>query len=78
MSLLGKRIRLKGLSQKGKNRIKENGDRWTVWAETDRVLFSPGKMGPWLFVSPEGQTQDDKSSRWMKVIDDTDFIILTD
>jgi hypothetical protein len=76
MSLLGKNIQLKGVSQKGKNRVRENGDRWTVLAETDRVLFSPGTAGPWLFVAVVGKSQDDKSSRWIRATDDTDFIVL--
>lgn len=39
MSLLGKQIKLKGISQKGKNRVREHGSDWIVFAETDRVLF---------------------------------------
>ena len=80
MTLLGKQIKLSGISQKGKNRVRELGDRWTVWAETDRVLFSPNQTGPWLFVSIAGRTQNDKSSRWVRVSGDSDFdvIVLAD
>lgn len=77
MALLGKVIRLKGKSQKGKNRIREHGDRWTVLAECNRVLFAPNVTGPWLFVSPNpsgpGMGQDDKASRWIRATDDADF-----
>jgi hypothetical protein len=73
MTLLGKQIKLSGISQKGKNRVRELGDRWMVWAETDRILFSPTQFGPWLFVSVVGRTQDDKSSRWVRVSGDNDF-----
>ena len=76
MSLLGKSIQLKGISQKGKNRIRENGTMWTVFAEANSVLFSPGEKGPWLFVSPAGQAHDHKSSRWIRLYDDKDFSIL--
>lgn len=76
MALLGKTVQLKGLSQKGKNRVRENGDRWTVLAETNRVLFAPGKEGPWLFITPMGSTQDDKASRWVRADGDTDFNIV--
>lgn len=77
MSLLGKEIQLKGLSQKGKNRIKENNTIWVVLAETDSVLFAPGKPGPWLFISPIGKDQNDKASRWIKSSDDPDFEIVS-
>ena len=76
MTLLGKTIQLKGLSQKGKNRIRDLGDRWTVLAETETVLFAPNKSGPWLFLCPEGQNQNSKASRWVRLTDDTDFEII--
>ena len=76
MTLLGKKIQLKGISQKGKNRIRENGDRWVVLAETDHVLFSPNNRGPWLFIAPEGCKQDNKASRWVKADLDTDFTVI--
>lgn len=75
MSLLGKRIELTGLSQKGKNRVRELGPIWHVLAETDRVLFSPSKTGPWLFVAPVGKGMQDKSSRWVHATSDADFSI---
>lgn len=75
MTLLGKEIQLKGITQKGKNRIRENNNRWTVLAETDRVLFAPGVQGPWLFVSPNGKGQDSKAARWIMAVGDPDFLI---
>lgn len=76
MALLGKNIQLKGLSQRGKNRVRDHGDRWTVLAETDRVLFAPGEAGPWLFVAPVGQGQNDKASRWVRAAGDLDFTVV--
>ena len=76
MALLGKLIRLKGISQKGKNRIREQGEVWTVWAECDRVLFAPNSAGPFLFIAPIGKGQDDKASRWIKLVDDIDFVVV--
>ena len=73
MTLLGKQIQLKGLTQKGKNRVREHGDRWTVLAETERVLFAPSAQGPWLFVAPQGLGQNDKASRWIRASGDPDF-----
>ncbi len=74
MSLLGKQIQLKGISQKGKNRVRDN-PTWVVLAETDRVLFSPNVSGPWLFITPVGCDQNHKASRWIKSVDDPDFAV---
>lgn len=73
--LLGKEIKLSGITQKGKNRIRENGSVWVVLAESDRVLFQPNKPGPWLFIAPPGKSQDDRESRWIHLTDDTDFSV---
>jgi len=75
MSLLGKIVKLEGLTQKGKNRIRENNNRWIVLAETEHVLFSPGVKGPWAFVAPEGCDQNHKASRWIKISGDPDFLV---
>lgn len=56
--------------------MREHGERWTVLAETNRVLFAPGKEGPWLFVAPVGKGQDDKASRWVRVDGDPDFSVI--
>jgi hypothetical protein len=74
MSILGKQVRLKGLTQKGKNRCRENGDLWTVYAETDRVLFNPAP-GPWLYIAPYSGDQTHKASRWVHATSDVDFTI---
>jgi hypothetical protein len=75
MAHLGKTIQLKGISNKGKNRIKEHSNQWTVLAETETVLFAPSQKGPWLFVTPKGRDQNDKASRWIKLEGDPDFVI---
>lgn len=77
MSFLGKTIHLRGLTQKGKNRVREHGEHWCVLAETDRVLFKQDVGGPWLFITPVGHGQDDKASRWIRVNGDEDFTITT-
>jgi len=73
MTFLGKTIRLKGKTQKGKNRVREHGEMWSVLAVTDHVLFSNDSAGPWLFITPEGKTQNDKASRWIHGLQDVDF-----
>jgi len=76
MSALGKTIQLTGVSQKGKNRVRENGNLWTVLAETDRVLFAPNSQGPWLFIVPRGCDQEHKAGRWIKTAGDADFVVI--
>jgi hypothetical protein len=76
MTLLGKQIQLQGISQKGKNRVREQGDRWTILAETNHVLFAPNEIGPWIFAAPAGQDQNHKASRWVRVTEDKDFKIV--
>lgn len=76
MTFLGKKIQLKGISQKGKNRVRENGHEWIVLAETDTVLFAPNEHGPWLFICPHGTNQNHKASRWVRIYDDADFDII--
>ena len=76
MSLLGSKIKLKGITQKGKNRVREHGNEWTVLAETDTILFAPGVFGPWLFIAPEGEGHMHKASRWIKVSLDADFEVM--
>lgn len=76
MTHLGKNIQLKGLSQRGKNRIREHGNVWTVLAETDHVLFSPNDSSLWLFIVPIGGSQNDKASRWIRFENDKDFTIV--
>ena len=77
MTLLGKTIQLKGLSQKGKNRIRENSNQWTVLAETE-VGLRVGGLDPavaWLFIAPVGCDRVHKASRWIKASSDPDFQI---
>ena len=76
MSILGKKIKLQGITQKGKNRIREHGNDWWIIAETDSILFSPNLKGPWLFIAPINQTQDSKASRWVKADQDLDFKVV--
>jgi len=72
---LGKKVRLEGISQRGKNRTRSHGNVWQVLAETDRVLFSPDKPGPWLFVAPLNRDMHDKACRWVHTTTDPDFSV---
>ena len=76
MTFLGKEILIKGISPKGKQKIKTFGEKWIVFAETDTILFSPNNYGPWLYISPIGKNFNDKSSMWIHSTNDKDFSIL--
>ncbi len=63
-----KRIRVRGISQKGKNRIRERGDVWNVKEVADKVFFS-SEQGPWMLL----ESLDGRSWRWMHAVADKDF-----
>jgi hypothetical protein len=83
MAFLGKIIQLQGVSQKGKNRVREHGDRWTVLADpairsgatvnpNGGTDFKDGKS-PQFFITPVGCDQHHSASRWILQYNDPDF-----
>jgi len=66
-------MKLIGISKKGKERIKRDGDEWVVLRVEDRVLFS-SDPGPWLFVIPPNG--DERASRWIHKTRDPNFEIV--
>lgn len=64
---------LKGLTQKGKNRIRELGNEWTLVREKPSVLFDP-TPGPWWLVIP--LSGDETKSRWIHSSKDKDFEVI--
>jgi hypothetical protein len=83
MGLLGKEIQLKGLTQRGRNRIREHGDRWMVLADpavranvtvdpSGGIDFNDGG-GPQLFITPVGGDQNHPASRWILLKNDPNF-----
>lgn len=70
-------VKLKGKTQKGKNRIREWGETWKVTAKNESVLFS-NERGPWASVIPiDIPTENQKSPvmglRWINLRSDEDF-----
>jgi hypothetical protein len=76
MNLSGSKIKLKGITQKGKNRVREHGNEWMVLAEADTILFAPGDFGPWAYIAPVGQGYMHKAARWVRVNNDVDFEVM--
>lgn len=61
-------IKVRGKSQKGKNRVRERGEVWQLVRTAADVLFS-SEHGPWLLL----ESLDGKSMRWMRATGDKDF-----
>ena len=60
---------LTGKTQKGKNRVRENGKEWVVKKTVNRVLFD-SRQGPWFMVVPVNAPGN---GRWVHLTDDKDF-----
>ena len=65
-------LKLAGKSQKGKNRIREQGELWELIKQVDRVQFS-NQAGPWLLIQSKSNS---KHERWIHAETDTDFSIV--
>ncbi len=62
---------LKGISQKGKNRINQLGAEWSVLLVKDTIQFSSEK-GPWILIHAKSNIQ---AVRWIHYSNDKDFKI---
>ena len=69
---IGDIVIVEGISQKGKNRVRELGNEWKVIKVSQNVLFSQEKCD-WVLVAP---SFDSPKFRWVKKFGDDDFRIL--
>lgn len=69
----GDRVRLRGRSQHGKNRIRESGEDVWVIEIRDQIQTTKHQnlTGPFVMV-----TTSEGSSRWISIADDPDFEII--
>ena len=65
------RIKVLGISQKGKNRVREHGDTWEIEVITNQVAFS-NQAGPWLRI----RSTQTNEIRWMNRNNDQHFQIV--
>lgn len=75
-------ISLIPLSKRGKQIVKQHGERWEVVESSARVLFDPAQ-GPWLLVQPLTEERGlptnarearlESASRWVHEFNDEDF-----
>lgn len=63
---------LSGLTQKGKNRVREHGSEWKVIRSEQTVLFD-NRSGPWLWIEPIVSSNPAKATRWVHEKLDHDF-----
>jgi len=70
---VGDRLTLSGKTKKGKNRVRELGQNWTVTRITPTVNFTTSGSGPFLLIEPD---VDPEKARWLSSRNDPDFIIL--
>lgn len=68
-------IALAGISNKGKQRVKQHGAAWRIIQRRATVLFSD-KAGPWLMVVPDQHVDASESARWVHALFDADFKVM--
>lgn len=75
---------LAGLSKRGKQVVKEHGERWECLQQREKVLFSD-KKGPWLYVEPLGElrvatnvreARKKTAGRWIHALTDENFKVM--
>ena len=83
------KIVLEGISQKGKNKVRELGKDWRIVDIAEKAQFSD-KPGPWYSIIPEhllaeyidkgwaARTKASSTERWINSKDDNDFKIVED
>lgn len=63
---VGNLVLVEPISQKGKNRIREQGNTFFVQKKEDTVPFSP-KTGPWFLLGAKNPNH----GRWVHLTDDS-------
>lgn len=75
---------LAGLTKRGKQLIKQHGERWECLGSRQRVLFSD-KQGPWLLMVPVDENRvartvrearEESASRWVHSLTDDNFKVM--
>ena len=74
--MLKKKIKLKGISRHGKNRVREQGELWRIVGESDSVHFRTSAPGPFLLLESESsEGPHGPWTRWVSLQRDPDFMI---
>jgi len=68
---VGKKVRLTGITQHGKNRVREQGDTWEVIRMNPTVAFKTKAPGPFMLL----QATQSINMRWVSTINDDNFSV---
>lgn len=68
-------MKMKAKTKKGKERIKRFGEEWFLIRTSDTVPFAQ-RSGPWGYIRPASKQFKDEE-RWIHLVDDHDFDILS-
>ena len=68
---VGKKVRLTGITQHGKNRVREQGEIWEVTRLTPTVAFKTRAPGPFMLL----QATTSINMRWVSTINDDNFSV---
>jgi len=73
--MVGKRVKLTGISRHGKNRLREQGEFWEVASERDTILFRTPAPGPFLLIQSESLGPRGRHLRWVSLKGDPNFSV---
>lgn len=68
-------LTLKGITGKGKNRVRESGEAWRIVRTESRIQFDD-RIGPWHLIVPANKRDNDNAMRWVHEFNNKDFSVL--
>ena len=69
--LVGDKIKLTGITQHGKNRVREQGETWEVIRLSPTVGFKTKAPGPFMLL----QAAESINMRWVSTVNDDNFSV---
>ena len=69
--MLGKKVKLAGITRHGKNRVREQGEVWEVIRMNPAVSFKTKAPGPFMLL----QAAEGINMRWVSTINDDNFTV---
>ena len=68
---VGNKIKLTGITQHGKNRVREQGEVWEVIRLNPTVGFKTKAPGPFMLL----QATESINMRWVSTVNDDNFLV---
>ena len=69
--MLGKKVKLAGITRHGKNRVREQGEVWEVIRMNPTVSFKTKAPGPFMLL----QAAEGINMRWVSTTNDDNFSV---